>query len=832
MFDGDFTDNGTEDEWKAWLDDWQLTINSKNRITPIIPARGNHEKNNEMLVNLFDCAENVYYTQTFANDLFQVYTLNSEFPINGASKQTNWLEEQLINSSSIWKFVQYHKPVRPHVKQKKEGSMQYAFWANLFYQYGVDAVLEGDSHTSKTTWPIIPCSGGFDCKEGFKRDDNNGTVYVGEGALASPLREANDVKSWTRDSGKFYQFKWIFVDKNKMEIRTVRYDADTNTNLMNELSNASRFTTPINLEIWNPPNGEVVTLNKQTSNPSCTLILPGNNDLLFALNEIELSANATGASPISEVQFYVDGTLMGTDNNAPYQLNWKPSSNGVYMISAIALDENGLSSNFDFSVIKIGNRNNIEHNDECFEFVKKKISSFETVKGFVSVDATKTRMADPDVSLQGLRFKEINIPPYAIIKSAHIKFNPQSGNGTANVTIWCEDSANSLPFVQVPFDLTERQKTSNSIEWNNIPDWNSSTSTAGATSPDLTILIQDLIQRPDWTVESPVTFLINGSGTRSASSFMATQILNLDSSTAPTLTVQFSIPDCTGLPCDDGDPETMNERLDENCNCIIIGCTNPEACNYNPKAIRDDGSCILPIITCDDGNPLTINDQLDDDCNCTGICIDAKACNFNSDGSCTYPGMYCSDGDRNTVNDLCSDGDRNTVNDRWNENCNCIGKLLGCMDNTACNFDPKAEVDNYSCTYAGELCSDGNPLTSNDRLDENCNCGDEIKGCTDMNACNYNPMATVSNNITCQFLNIGEIALDTIDKTSVRIKWNEESYATYRLLYRRLGESKFRIYVPSDSFVNFSLGDCTTYEFALEMTCQNRDISEGHKIFI
>jgi len=221
MFDGDFVDLGSSaTQWQRWLDDWQLTINSKNSITPIIPARGNHENNNIMLVNLFDCPENIVYSNTFANNLLQIYTLNSEIPANNSSEQTNWLEEQLANSNSIWKFVQYHKPMRPHVKSKQEGSMQYGFWANLFYRYGVDAVLEGDSHTCKTTWPLIPCSGGFDCKEGFKRDDNNGTVYLGEGAFASPLREANDVKEWTRDSGKFYQFKWIFVDKNEMQVRT------------------------------------------------------------------------------------------------------------------------------------------------------------------------------------------------------------------------------------------------------------------------------------------------------------------------------------------------------------------------------------------------------------------------------------------------------------------------------------------------------------------------------------------------------------------------------------------------------------------------------------
>jgi len=254
--------------------------------------------------------------------------------------------------------------------------------------------------------------------------------------------------------------------------------------------------------------------------------------------------------------------------------------------------ENGLSSNFDFSTIKIGSKSNIKHSssidigtDECIEYVYK--PGF--VLGYVSLDDLKIRIGEPNINLQGLRFKEINIPPNAIIESAHIKLNPTGGYETANATIWCEDSANSLTFIPVPYNLSQRQKTSNSVEWNNIPPWNSSTTEAGATSPDLKTLIQDLIQRPDWTIESPITFLISGSGKRNASSFMATQKTTLDSSTAPRLTVRFSIPD-------------------------IMGCTDPKACNFSPEATKDDGSCIYPIATCDDGTPM------DENCECNVSC--------------------------------------------------------------------------------------------------------------------------------------------------------------------------------------------------------------------
>jgi len=52
---------------------------------------------------------------------------------------------------------------------------------------------------------------------------------------------------------------------------------------------------------------------------------------------------------------------------------------------------------------------------------------------------------------------------------------------------------------------------------------------------------------------------------------------NQNSAVAPTLVVHFSL----GIP----------------------GCTNPNACNFNPEATIDDGSCILPRLTCNDCLP-------------------------------------------------------------------------------------------------------------------------------------------------------------------------------------------------------------------------------------
>ena len=50
----------------------------------------------------------------------------------------------------------------------------------------------------------------------------------------------------------------------------------------------------------------------------------------------------------------------------------------------------------------------------------------------------------------------------------------------------------------------------------------------------------------------------------------------------------------------------------------LPGCTDQAACNFNPTAFEDDGSCVYPGDACDDGDETTINDTIDENCDCVG----------------------------------------------------------------------------------------------------------------------------------------------------------------------------------------------------------------------
>lgn len=299
VFGGDMTDDDSAKEWREWMDDWQLTIGSDGRIFPIVVARGNHEANNATLVNIFDVPHpNVYYALTLGGDLMRIYTLNTQIP--GGGEQRDWLGRDLQAHQDItWRFAQYHQAILPHNSEKKERKELILQWATLFNKFNVQLVMESDAHVAKTTWPIRPGIGP-DSDQGFVRDDKNGTVYIGEGGWGAPLRAADDPKKWTRNYGRFNQFKWIFVDQYKIEVRTIKTEGSTR---VAEVAHNNIFEPPYGLVIWNPDQGDVVRI----LNPNAPAPVP--NKPVAGVNTTPSNNTSAAADGITLKTLDADGKV-------------------------------------------------------------------------------------------------------------------------------------------------------------------------------------------------------------------------------------------------------------------------------------------------------------------------------------------------------------------------------------------------------------------------------------------------------------------------------------------------------------------------------------------
>ena len=133
---------------------------------------------------------------------------------------------------------------------------------------------------------------------------------------------------------------------------------------------------------------------------------------------------------------------------------------------------------------------------------------------------------------------------------------------------------------------------------------------------------------------------------------------------------------------------------------------------------------------------------------CIYGCIDATANNYDptadlDDGSCTYDVFGCTDPEANNFNP-----DANV------DDGSCTYDVLGCTDSNALNYNPLANVDDGSCEYDVPGCTDPaatnyNPLATVD--DGSCEYIIYLGGCTDPEAANYNPMATYDDG-SCYYL--------------------------------------------------------------------------------
>lgn len=288
MFGGDMTESDNAYQWKLWLDDWQLTMSVDGRLTPIIVCRGNHEYTNNTLIDLFDVASTgLYYKYNIGGNLLSVYTMNTL--ISAAGDQKDWLQKNLAaDQDKVWRIGQYHFPMRPHTKVKTERNDEMINWAWLFMRYGMNVIEESDAHLAKITYPIKPFLGpGSD--EGFIRDDDRGTVYLGEGGWGAPLRENNDDKDWTMASGSFNHFHWLWIDQNDIQVRTVKTE---NAPLVEDLSVNNVFAIPANIKLWKMGDDVVYTINRREGGlNSDALAARGNENLMPGMMQLVAKEN-------------------------------------------------------------------------------------------------------------------------------------------------------------------------------------------------------------------------------------------------------------------------------------------------------------------------------------------------------------------------------------------------------------------------------------------------------------------------------------------------------------------------------------------------------------
>lgn len=120
----------------------------------------------------------------------------------------------------------------------------------------------------------------------------------------------------------------------------------------------------------------------------------------------------------------------------------------------------------------------------------------------------------------GIRFQGVDIPAGASILSARVQFQvDEASTVETNLQIRGDLSANAAPFQATNGHLSGRTRTQMVVPWA-PPPW-PAVGAAGADqqTPELSAIVQEIVDLPGWTLGNALVFIIDGSGRRVAESF-------------------------------------------------------------------------------------------------------------------------------------------------------------------------------------------------------------------------------------------------------------------------------------------------------------------------
>ena len=92
----------------------------------------------------------------------------------------------------------------------------------------------------------------------------------------------------------------------------------------------------------NSATSSVVNVTAANLPPSVTVTNPANASLILVGSSVSIGASATDDGTVTNVDFYVDGGLVGSDNTSPYAALWTATA-GAHALTAVAFDNDGAS---------------------------------------------------------------------------------------------------------------------------------------------------------------------------------------------------------------------------------------------------------------------------------------------------------------------------------------------------------------------------------------------------------------------------------------------------------------------------------------------------------
>ncbi len=147
----------------------------------------------------------------------------------------------------------------------------------------------------------------------------------------------------------------------------------------------------------------------------------------------------------------------------------------------------------------------------------------ERPSGGVNLTSTDLELVqDPSVvQTVGIRFQGVNIPPGSQVTSAYIQFTCDETRNVnpCNLTIQGQAADNAATFTTSARNVSSRSRTGALVNWS-PPNWTLSRQAGpDQRTPDLSAIIQEIVNRSGWSQGNALVVIITGTGARVATSY-------------------------------------------------------------------------------------------------------------------------------------------------------------------------------------------------------------------------------------------------------------------------------------------------------------------------
>jgi hypothetical protein len=237
-----------------------------------------------------------------------------------------------------------------------------------------------------------------------------------------------------------------------------------------------------------------------------------------------VSASASDDFGVTQVQFTIDGSPIGTDTNGSdgWSVSWDTSTvaNGNHVVGAVATDTSNQTGS---------DTNQVTVSNGVSTITVAIPSAADDAEEVISNGTVYRTSGDIDLvvdntipQIDGLRFTGVNLPRGATITNATLQFRTDAKSSSpTTLNIQGQLTGNAAAFTSAAFGISTRTRTTATVPW--TPNsWTSVGQTGpDQRSPNIASVIQEIVSQSTWTSGNALVLIISGAttGTRGADSY-------------------------------------------------------------------------------------------------------------------------------------------------------------------------------------------------------------------------------------------------------------------------------------------------------------------------